>query len=148
VAPEKGLLLGKQLTELETRVRRSGHPGVGVGNEAEASVMFGGTGSSGGEPIPQWIRDMIRRKVRGYLPELEATYTMALRRNPELKGKILIRFQIDASGKIRQAEAMEASFRDEPFLSAVVEKVHRWTFEPTGGRTVEVLYPLVFLLPS
>ncbi len=148
VAPEKSLLLAKHLDELENRVRKSGHPGVGVGNEAEASMMFGGTGSAAGESIPPWIRDMIRRKVRGYLPELEAAYSVALRRNPELKGRLLIRFRIDASGKIQQAEAMEALFRDAPFMAAVVKKVLRWNFEPTGGRTVEVLYPFVFMAPS
>lgn len=148
VAPEKNLLLGKQLEDLEDRVRKAGHPGVGVGNETEASMMFGGTGSAAGEPIPPWIRDMIRRKVRGYLPELEAAYSSALRRNPGLNGKLLIRFRIDASGKIQQAEAMEASFRDAPFMAAVMEKVRRWSFEPTEGRTVEVLYPLVFFVPT
>ena len=148
VAPEKNPLLGRQIEDLENRVRKSGHPGVGVGNDAEASMMFGGTGSAAGEPIPPWIRDMIRRNVRSYLPELEAAYSVALRRNPGLKGKLLIRFRIDASGKIQQSEAMEASFRDAPFTATVVEKVLRWTFEPTGGRTVEVLYPFVFMVPS
>lgn len=148
VAPEKNLLLGKQLEDLEDRVRRSGHPGVGVGSEAEASMMFGGTGSAAGEPIPPWIRDMIRRKVRGYLPELEAAYAVALRRNPGLKGKLLIRFRIDASGKIQRAEAMEASFTDAPFTAAIMEKVGHWSFDPTEGRTVEVLYPLVFFVPT
>ena len=28
------------------------------------------------------------------------------------------------------------------------DKVRRWTFEPLAGRTVEVLYPFVFVLPS
>ncbi len=148
VAPEKNLLLGKQLEDLEDRVRTSGHPGVGLGNEAEASIMFGGTGSGAGEPIPPWIRDMIRRKVRGYLPELESAYSAALRRNSGLKGKLLIRFRIDASGKVQQAEAVEASFRDAPFAGTVLEKVRRWTFEPTGGRAVEVLYPFVFMVPT
>lgn len=148
VAPENNRLIGKQLEDLERRVRTSGHPGVGLGNEAEASMMFGGTGSAAGEPIPPWIRDMIRRKVRGYLPELEAAYSVALRRNPGLKGKLLVRFRIDASGKIQQAQSLEASFRDAPFTATVVEKVLRWTFEPTGGRTVEVLYPFVFMVPS
>ncbi len=148
VAPEKSHLLGKQLEELEGRVRKSGHPGVGVGNEADASMMFGGTGSAAGEAIPPWLRDMIRRKVRGYLPELEAAYSEALRRNPGLKGTLLIRFRIDASGKIQRAESGEASFRDAVFTAAILEKVRRWTFESTGGRTVEVLYPLVFMVPA
>ena len=140
--------LGTLCESLENRVRESGHPGVRVGNEAEASMMFGGTGSAAGEPIPPWIRDMIRRKVRGYLPELEAAYSVALRRNPGLRGKLLIRFRIDATGKIQQAEAMEASFRDASFTADIMEKVGHWSFEPTEGRTVEVLYPLVFFVPT
>lgn len=111
---------GNLIEERENRMRAPGRRGAGVGIEAEASVMFGGTGQPGGEPIPSWIRDMIRRKVRERLPELETVYNEALRRNPDLKGTLLIRFRIDAAGKIA----------------------------PTGGRTVDVLYPLVFFVPS
>lgn len=147
-SPVKTLHLGKRLAELEHRVRASGSPGVGTGNESEASVMFGGKGSTAGDPTPPWIRDMIRRKVRGYLPGLEIVYSAALRRDPELRGKILVRFRIDASGKVQHAESAESSLRDAPFLAAVLENVRRWTFEPIDGRTVEVLYPLVFFVPS
>ena len=110
--------------------------------------MFGGVGSSRGEPIPEWIRDMIRRKVRGYLPELEAAYSEAYRRNPEVKGKLVVRFQLDPSGRVSLAESVESSFRDRAFIAKVLEKVRGWTFEPTGGRIVEVLYPFVFIEPS
>ena len=144
----KNLPSESPLEEWETRVRASGRPGVGMGIETEASMLFGGAGSPAGEPIPPWIRDMIRRKVRGYLPELETVYSLALLRNPGLKGKLLIRFRIDASGTVQDAESMETSLPDAAFLAAVLEKVRRWTFEPTEGRTVDVLYPLVFFVPS
>ena len=111
-------------------------------------MMFGGTGDAAGEPIPAWVRDMIRKRVRGYLPELEGVYTDAIRRNPDLRGKMLIRFRIDPSGKIQQAEPAEEQFGDAAFVNAVLGKVRRWTFEPTGGRSVEVLYPFVFVAPS
>lgn len=146
--PGKNPRAEESLDAREARVRASGRPGVGSGIEAEASVMFGGPGSSSGEAVPPWIRDMIRRKVRGYLPELESVYSAALRRDPGLKGKLLIRFRIDAAGNIQQAESMETSLRDPPFAEAILEKVRRWTFEPTGGRTVDVLYPLVFSVSS
>ncbi len=144
----KNLPSDRRVEEWENRVRTSGRPGVGAGIETEASVLFGGAGSPAGELIPPWIRDMIRRRVRGALPELESVYSAALRRNPGLKGKLLIRFRIDASGRIQQAESMETSIGDAPFMAAVLEKVRRWTFEPTEGRTVDVLYPLVFFVPS
>ena len=148
VAPERTAALGKHLEELEGRVRRSGRPAVGFGKETEASMMFGGTGGTAGEPIPAWIRDMIRKRVRDYLPELEEVYTDAIRRNPDLRGKLLVRFRIDPSGKILRAESADASFRDAAFVNAVLDKIRRWTFEPTGGRAVEVLYPFVFVAPS
>jgi len=148
VAPERTAALGKHLEELEGRVRRSGRPAVGFGKETEAPMMFGGTGETAGEPIPLWIRDMIRKRVRDYLPELEGVYTDAIRRNPDLRGNLLVRFRIDPSGKIQRAESADSSFRDAAFVNAVLEKVRRWTFEPTGGRAVEVLYPFVFIAPS
>jgi TonB family protein len=110
--------------------------------------MFGGTGTSSGEQIPPWIRDMIRKKVRGYLPELEAAYNVAIRRNPALKGKLSVRFRIDPSGRVSRAVSGESSFEDGAFIAVVLEKIRHWTFEPPPGQTVEVLYPFVFMAPS
>jgi TonB family protein len=148
VAPERTAALGKHLGELEARVRGSGRPGVEFGKETEASMMFGGAGDTAGEPIPAWIREMIRKRVRDRLPELEGVYTDAIRRNPELRGKLMVRFRIDPSGKVQDAEPADRSFSDTAFVNAVLAKVRRWTFEPPAGRTVEVLYPFVFVVPS
>jgi TonB family protein len=148
VAPENSAAFGKHLGELEARVLGSGRPGVGFGKETETSMMFGGTGDAAGEPIPAWIREMIRRRVRDRLPELEGVYTDAIRRNPDLRGKLFVRFRIDPSGKVQSAEPADGSFPDTAFVNAVLAKVRRWTFEPPAGRTVEVLYPFVFVAPS
>jgi TonB family protein len=148
VAPENSSAFGKHLGELEARVRGSGRPGVGFGKETEASMMFGGAGDAAGEPIPAWIREMIRRRVRDRLPELEGVYTDAIRRNPDLRGKLFVRFRIDPSGKVQHAEPADGSISDPAFVNAVLAKVRRWTFEPPAGRTVEVLYPFVFVAPS
>jgi TonB family protein len=148
VAPENSAAFGKHLGELEARVRGSGRPGVGFGKEAEASMMFGGAGDAAGEPIPAWIREMIRKRVRDRLPELEGVYTDAIRQNPDLRGKLSVRFRIDPSGKVQSAEPADGSVGDSAFVNAVLAKVRRWTFEPPAGRTVEVLYPFVFVAPS
>jgi TonB family protein len=91
---------------------------------------------------------MIRKRVRDRLPELEGIYAKAIHQNGDLKGRMLVRFRINPSGKIEVAEAVEESFRDAAFVNSVLTKVRRWTFEPPGGRTVEVLYPFVFVAPS
>jgi TonB family protein len=148
VAPEKSAAFGKHLGELEARVRGSGRPGVGFGKETEASMMFGGAGDTAGEQIPAWIREMIRKRVRDRLPELEGVYTDAIRRNPDLRGKLSVRFRIGPSGKVQSAEPADGSIPDPAFVNAVLAKVRQWTFEPPAGRTVEVLYPFVFVAPS
>jgi TonB family protein len=121
---------------------------VGFGKETEASMMFGGAGDNAGEPIPAWIREMIRKRVRDRLPELEGVYADAIRRNPDLRGKLFVRFRISPSGKVQSAEPADGSLADTAFVNAVLAKVRRWTFEPPAGRTVEVLYPFVFVVPS
>jgi len=148
VTSERDAAAGKQLAELEARVRLSGRPAVGSGSDTEASMMFGGVGTSANEQIPPWLRDMIRKKVRGYLPELEAAYSAAIRRNPTLKGKLIVRFRIDPSGKVPRAVPVESSLEDEDFIATVLKKIRNWTFDPPAGQTVEVLYPFVFFAPS
>jgi TonB family protein len=148
VAPEHPEIFRKHLEDLEGRVRASGRPAVGIGKETEASMMFGGPGDTAGEPIPAWIREMIRKRVRDRLPELEGVYADAIRRNPDLRGKLLVRFRINPSGKVQSAEPADGSFPDAAFVNAVLGKVRRWAFEPLAGRTVEVLYPFVFVAPS
>jgi len=147
--PGGNAALGKQLADLEARVRRSGRPGVGTGSETEASMMYGGKGdATSGGGIPAWLRDMIRKRVRDSLPELEAVYNDAIPRNPALRGKLLVRFRIDPSGKVQRAESVEGDFRDPAFVNSVLEKIRHWNFEPTGGHTVDVLYPFIFIAPS
>jgi TonB family protein len=148
VAAETHAELRKQMAGLEERMLRSGKTGLGSGETAEAMLAIGETGHQGGDPIPPWIREMIRAKVRAYLPELEAGYSTAIRRNPNLKGKLLVRFRIDPSGRIRFVESVESSVMDGTFVMTVLEKVRQWSFDPIPGRTVEVLYPLVFVPPA
>jgi hypothetical protein len=147
VAPENKALLG-QISDLEGKIRAGGVPGVGVGGEVEISSMFGGTGTAGGDPIPPWIRDMIRRRVREHLPELEALYSAAFRKDPSIRGKLLVRFRIDPSGRVVRAEHGGSPLQDDRFVESVLTKIRGWTFDPTDGRTVEVLYPFIFIAPS
>jgi hypothetical protein len=82
------------------------------------------------------------------LKKQQGVYTDAIRRNPDPRGKLTVRIRIDPSRKIQRVESAEECFRDAAFVNAVLDKIRRWTFEPTGGLAAEVLYPFVFVVPS
>ena len=87
-------------------------------------------------------------KLHRILTERQGVYTGAIRRNPDLRAKLIVRFRIDPPRKIQRVESAEERFRHAAFVNAVLDKIRRWTFEPTGARAVEVLYPFVVVAPS
>ncbi len=140
--------LGQGLDDLERRVRARRSPTVLGGDGIEAGPVVNGVTAVAGDPIPAGVRNMIRDRVAAYLPELEAAYSSALRLNPDLKGKLVLRIRIDPRGNVSRAEPVEAAIQDKAFASAVVEKVRGWVFRPSAGFAIEVIYPFVFVAPS
>src|SRR5574342_487474 len=132
---------GQGLDELEKRVRTRRSPAVLRGDGIEAGPVVNGVVDTAGAPIPAGVRNMIRDRVAAYLPQLAAAYSSALRLNPDLKGKLVLRIRIDARGNVSRAEPVEAAIPDKAFTSAVVEKVRGWVFHPSAGFAIEVIYP-------
>ena len=65
-----------------------------------------------------------------------------------LRSKPKVRNIFRHASQIQSAEPADGSFPDAAFMNTVLGKVRQWTFEPPAGRTVEVLYPFVFVAPS
>ncbi len=139
---------GEGLDELERRVRARRSPTVLGGEGIAGGPVVHGAADAAGDPIPAGVRNMIRDRVAAYLPELEAAYSSALRANPGLAGKLVLRIRIDPGGKVSRAEPVDAALPDRAFASAVVEKVRGWIFRPSAGFAIEVIYPFVFVAPS
>lgn len=139
---------GKGFDELERRVRSRGTSVVLGGEGNGAAPIFSGATNAAGDPIPPGVRDMIRNRVAGYLPELEAAYSAAVRVNPDIKGKMVLRIRIDARGNVSQVEPVETAVPDSSFAAAVLAKVRGWVFRPSAGFAVEVIYPFLFVAPT
>lgn len=139
---------GNRLDEIEKRVGARRVPSVLGGEGIGAGLVVNGLAGDRGDPIPAAVRDMIRARVAGYLPELEAAYSSAYRLNPGLKGKLVIRIRIDARGNVARVEPVEAAVPDQVFAAAVIERVRGWVFVPAAGFAVEVIYPFVFVAPA
>lgn len=86
----------------------------------------------------------LARFIRARLSAIQACYEAQLKRNPSLKGKIVIRFTIGSNGRTSDVEVDENQMGNDEVGSCIVAKIRAWTtpFKPDGDATVS--YPFVF----
>ena len=89
-------------------------------------------------------KDLIRRVVRAHINEVRYCYNQGLARDPNLKGRVAVQFQIGSTGKVPTAIVSETDVKDNNVGSCIASAVRRWQFpKPPGGGTVIVTYPFV-----
>ena len=117
---------------------------VGYGQRSEARV----SGSVATEAAEIDSSDVDQGKlgafVRARIGLIKACYENQLKRNPNLKGKIRIRFTILETGGLADVAVIENSLGSPEVASCIVGTMRGWRtpFRPSGTVTVE--YPFVF----
>jgi len=140
--------------------RRGGGTGeaTGIGDLATE----GGAGSSGklgekkvaavtGRVIAEEVevdsqdcdRNLISRSVKGKIKSIQACYERELKRNPSLKGKVVVRFTIGETGRVSEVEIEEDSLRNDQVVACIRSTIRMWTF-PIKDTECPVAYPFVF----
>jgi Ca-activated chloride channel family protein len=125
--------------------------GSGSGYGRGTGAGFGGRGTrvptvrqAKAEVMGSIDRDIIRRIVRAHINEVRYCYEQGLARNPNLKGRLNVRFTIGPKGQILAAELIEDTAGDAMVGACIVSAVKRWTFsKPEGGGNVVISYPFV-----
>lgn len=88
--------------------------------------------------------EAIQRVVRQSFGRLRGCYQEALLRNPQLEGRVAVKFVIDRSGAVSSAELSESTLDDAKATACVVAHYKQMAFpEPEGG-IVTVVYPVLF----
>jgi outer membrane biosynthesis protein TonB len=122
----------------------SGGGKVGLGTKTEVRV----SGSVAAEEAEIDSSDIDQGKlgafVRARMGLIKACYENALKRNPNLKGKISIRFTILETGGLAEVTAVQNSVGAPEVAACIVNTMRGWRtqFRPSGPVTVE--YPFVF----
>jgi hypothetical protein len=151
-----------------------GDAGLGTRGDARggglglASLGPGALTRARSEPIPAPLAPMAERAIAKAEAELEDAldkesvgwvveqqkaqlrycYELALIRQPELQGRIALRWSIEPDGSVAGAEVEASTIGDRELLRCIVARVSRWTFPaPLGGGEVIVRYP-VLLRPA
>ena len=101
-----------------------------------------------GKYDPDYIRATFREDM---FPLLKSCYEGALKRRPDLAGKLVLNFTIvgdrDVGGVLEDADvADDSTLKDDDMETCVKESLMTLTFDkpPSGGGYVTVRYPVAF----
>lgn len=87
---------------------------------------------------------MVAKEVRTRLGAIKACYERALKRNPNLSGKVVIHWTITQAGTVSGVDVEQDTLGDAEVASCIKSLVARWRFPAPSGGSVEVSFPFVF----
>lgn len=89
-------------------------------------------------------REKLASYVRGRKGAIQQCYEKELKRNPSLKGKVVVRFNITPSGRTSEIEIEENTLGNEAVASCIRTTIRTWIFPFKPDSDVPVAYPFVF----
>ncbi|MBC7185884.1 MAG: TonB family protein [Calditrichaeota bacterium] len=111
-------LLDELGTATSSTVVRGGSLVVGpvtpVGREGEVTTL------AGRDP------DQVSKVVNGHNDAIEYCYQKELKRNPTLKGKLVVRFTINPQGKVSSATIVSSTLNSPELEACILRRIQRW----------------------
>ncbi len=90
-------------------------------------------------------KEVIARIIAGYLGEIRFCYERQLSAEPDIYGKVQLKFSIDAAGSVANQRVGTSSLKSAMVEGCILRRVARWKFpQPKGGTEVLVTYPFMF----
>lgn len=93
-----------------------------------------------GELSQAAIAGVMKRQLKA----LRSCYEGALKRDRTLSGKLIIRFEIEESGRTSNIEFEDVSLNSEDVKQCIRRRAKYWRFPKPDGGSVFVAYPIVF----
>lgn len=129
--------------------------GIGGGNGVKGlggGLAQGKTGSGGvglieeeSEIVGGLDREIIAQYIKTQLGQILYCYERQLSANPNLFGKIAVKFTIAGTGQVETQSINDSTMKNSSVESCILSKVSKWKFpEPKGGTKVLVTYPFLF----
>jgi len=126
----------------------------GVGNVKDGTALAGGNVGSGDivamvdeETVIEGglDRDVIAEVIRRNLGQIRYCYERQLSSNPDLYGKVLVKFTIGANGDVIEQRIDSSTLKSAMVEGCIMRRMAAWKFpEPKGGTLVRVSYPFLF----
>ncbi|MGC4066066.1 MAG: AgmX/PglI C-terminal domain-containing protein [Polyangiaceae bacterium] len=118
----------------------SGHGRLGGSHKTKApKVRMGQTTVSGRLPP-----EVIQRIVRQNYGRFRMCYEQGLSRNPNLEGRVQVRFVIGRDGSVSNVQNGGSDLPDSGVVSCVISAYYGLSFPQPEGGIVTVVYPIMF----
>jgi TonB family protein len=95
------------------------------------------------EPVEGFDPQRLARTIRDHMAAVRACYERALKRRPEIGGRLVLRFTLTPAGTVSGVEVEEDTLGDAEVTACVRNAVASWRFS-APPRKVEVSFPFVF----
>jgi hypothetical protein len=96
-----------------------------------------------GQVAASRTQESVERVIKSRRGIMRACYQKELHRNPELAGKIVVDFEIDAAGKVTHARMKATTMRNPSVEGCIVRQVRMFRFA-TATAATRVTYPFYF----
>jgi TonB family protein len=121
--------------------------GGGTGSKGEAAAPRGVVKESTPDVDGTLDANVVAAEIRRRLSAIKICYERELKRNPDLGGKVVVRFEISTVGRVSSASVESTTIRDAGVEGCILSAIRSWRFPAPSGGSVEVAYPFV-LAPS
>ena len=131
--------------------RNTGGSGIGsrnttqVESPVEAIAMAGGAAQRSGESgKASRSREEIERVFDTNKGRIFTLYNRALRENPALQGKVVLKLTITPDGRVQSCEVVSSELHDPELEKGLVQRVLQFQFEPKDVETITTTKPIDF----
>lgn len=122
----------------------SGGGNVALAEKGTATVRGGVSLSTPEVESSEVDREALAKFVRARKAAIQGCYEKELKRNPSLKGKVVVRFSISPSGRTKDIDIEENTLGNEAVASCIKTTIRGWVFPFKPESDVPVAYPFVF----
>lgn len=122
----------------------SGGGNVALAEKGNATVKGGVSLAAPEVESADVDREKLAAYVRARKSAIQGCYEKELKRNPSLKGKVVVRFNITPSGRTSDIDVEENTLGNEAVASCIKTTIRGWVFPFKPDSDVPVAYPFVF----
>jgi hypothetical protein len=115
-----------------------------VAPEAPAEAEPAAPATAVDEPAGRLPQEIVQRTVRLNHGRFRGCYERALGKRPKLAGRVVVKFEIGADGRVSSARDDGSDVSSPELRDCVVAEFTKLEFPPPGDGKVSVRYPLVF----